>query len=327
LSPIPEGQVDSSIPSPVWPCCEACILSIQRPHNGSTDPHNFIHNFTQTFSKSSKFRIQFLHELSEDHPRHEYHRSWEECLNIQVEKRSSDDQSTSGSSGKYQNRARRRGSRSQLSQEVLHDLAVFLSEMMSEKPSLSPQDILNAITESLQRSLIQQNAIKGVCCQKEDNYSTSSSSGCKDLYVGSSSSSIGSLADRVARYRTQKEEEVYHGDVEKSSGSEGHHHHRDLSSSSMDSTSSFSPSTAHEELYSVPGITGHGIVCEVKSARSSNCGSSDYEKLISAKRKVSDFEKGCDEEPKEEPPPGGKVTTVLQKVEHPYYVSSLQFHY
>lgn len=342
-------------------------MPLQRVHNGTTDPQNFIHKYNEHFP--SNFRIQFLEEVGENHPRHEYQHNWEECFRIQVEKHrkrvhrmamggESDQSSTTHSTLE---RHSRQPKHPELSQGILQDLAMFLSQVMTQKSSLSSEEILLTVSESIQRSLhAQKNTptvkgefiLYGSQSPREDVYSTSSSSGCKDIYTASSSSSVDSVAERLKIYRRHKEEEVYHGDAEKSSEGEGamrhhHHHQRDLSSSSMDSSSSFSPQSLasgkatstnmflHEEIYSVPSSVRNMLACDpapspnsAKSVDSAECGSSAYEKLISAKRKVSD----CTPQHIEAAAPvitscGTKGPTILKKVEHPYYVSSYSLIY
>lgn len=355
LSPIPEGQIDISIPPPIWPRCAGCQMPLQRVHSGITDPLNFIHRYNERFPATSNFRVQFLKEVAEDHPRHEYQHNWEECFRIQFEKHKQTvcrdgmgQQSGTSSTTQSSPRQSRLPKQNELSQNILHDLATLLSQVMAQKNALSAEEVLLAVSHSLQRSLNTQTpapTVKGEFIlygsQKDDVYSTSSSSGCKDIYVASSSSSsAGSYADRLKFFRRQKEEEVYHADVEKSSegemgDSKRVHHQRDLSSSSIDSASSFSPQSSSsgkvgnpvflpDEIYSVPisernVLTRDSVAKSALNSPGAQCGSSAYEKLISAKRKVSDCV------PKDAPlaasKPCGKASTILKKVEHPYYVS------
>lgn len=340
LSPIPEGQIDLSIPPPIWPRCAGCQMPLQRVHSGITDPLNFIHRYNERFPATSNFRVQFLKEVAEDHPRHEYQHNWEECFRIQFEKHK---QAVcgdgvgrqSGASSTTQGSPRQSRHPNELSQSILHDLANLLSQVMAQKNALSAEEVLLAVSQSLQRSLNSPTVKGEFLLYKDDVYSTSSSSGCKDIYVASSSSSsAGSLADRLKFFQRQKEEEVYHADVEKSSEGEmcdkRVHHQRDLSSSSIDSTSSFSPQSSSsgkvflpDEIYSVPSSEINVITCDSKIGKSAlspgaQCGSSSYEKLISAKRKVSE----CAPKEASASKACGKAPTILKKVEHPYYVSS-----
>lgn len=208
----------------------------------------------------------------------------------------------------------------------------------------------------------------------ESKNSSSSSSGCKDLYLSSNSSSAekdnvlsvsgyDSDQDRNKSYinvEKSSEEKKEKEKQEKGENEEGGrsmiHHQRDFSSSSADSTFGFSDSSPpssesssgkgvlnpvflHENIYSIPKSTRNAIICDsfnrIKDADNGpfgNCGSSAFEKLISAKRKTSydsqTEELGHDSYEKDAKTrlptvlASSKVdSSILKKIEHPYYVS------
>lgn len=211
-------------------------------------------------------------------------------------------------------------------------------------------------------------------CGSEGKHSSSSSSGCKDLYMSSNSSSSAgkdnvfsassfeSVRERDKPY--QKNDKSSEESDEKKSDEKREeesllnliHHQRDFSSSSAESafgSSDISPPSSdsssakgvlnpvflHENIYSVPKSVRNAIICEsYKRTKNEdcgsirNCGSSAFEKLISAKRKTSHDSQMEELGPLAYSDEGktrlstvvatAKVDkTVLKKVEHPYYVS------
>lgn len=226
----------------------------------------------------------------------------------------------------------------------------------------------------------------------ERKNSTSSSSGCKDLYMSSNSSSSAgkdnvfsassssdSTVDRdkpyektddpsspeIVKKKTEEEGKCPGDDDDDDNILKRIHHEHDFSSSSGESafgSSDISPPPSdsssakdilnpvflHEDIYSVPKSMRNAIIGKSLGGRTKNadcdsvrnCGSSAFEKLISAKRKTSHDSCQLDDiGPLSSYIDEGKTrlstaitsakvdNTILKKVEHPYYVSPYHYYY
>ncbi|KAK6643477.1 hypothetical protein RUM43_004982 [Polyplax serrata] len=252
-----------------------------------------------------------------------------------------------------------------------NELSLKLQKLSKTKGRNSPDELSPYRLDNLKEDVYSSGS--------EGKNSSSSSSGCKDLYMSSNSStsagkdnvfipsSFESIRDRDKVFR-KSEKSSDEEPESKGSGDEVNrsgdnrltliHHQREFSSSSAESafgSSDSSPPASdsssgngvlnpvflHENIYSVPKSMRNAIICDSFSRTKNadcgsvrNCGSSAFEKLISAKRKTSHDSQMEDLGPLTYADEGktrlstvvatAKVdNTVLKKVEHPYYVSTL----
>lgn len=368
LSPIPEGKVDCSIPPPIWPRCEEnCShrggqsLDDHVPgrtffHDGTTNPVNFVFKYNEGYPRCSygakKVSVS------------EYERNWKEFTNRdRLHGKGVDD------SGKGSTPESTMENRKEFTHEVLRDLANLIAYAMSKTSPLSIQEIMKTLSESIQKSLEvlsqteSDDSIKKLCSSlsykngidtrelaaqlqklKDRTYSSgsernsSSSSGCKDIYISSNSSSKdGVYSSSSSVHERQK---IFHRDKPKEKVI---HHQRDCSSSSAESAFGYSDSSPtppsdssssgkasgllnpvfiHEDIYSVPKSVRNTIICDTlnrtntesikNNANAADCGSSAFAKLISAKRKISIESRTEDVGPLkiDEEEGGGKIITI-----------------
>lgn len=182
LSPIPEGKVDCSIPPPIWPRCEEnCShgdvksLANHVPcrslfHDGTTNPVNFMYKYNEKYPRCSNGPSRTLWEYFDkcgyfsNSVKTEYEHNWKEYTRNQCNNQncmsdhdylpnSGKSRADSGKGSTAESTMERQSDKTAFTQEVLRDLANLIAFAMSRKNSLSLNEIMKTLSDSIQKSL------------------------------------------------------------------------------------------------------------------------------------------------------------------------------